>query len=194
MNDICSNYSLLVICTVLVRNNLTENAFGTRPERVPFAFHSRSICVPIVFHLRSAFTGTHLRNAFRLHSYRNRTSSEIVVISRVLISVTFTFCVYTTVSIDLQQVDHGGGRVRGRERATRATKSRWSTCVPCRNFNRIKNFGANNFDIKRVCTFHTITSPRRQLVYKNTKTFSRIDISLSSNETVCIECAWKRNN
>jgi hypothetical protein len=26
------------------------------------------------------------------------------------------------------------------------------------------------------------------LVYKNTKTFSRIDISLSSNETVCTEC------
>ena len=43
--------------TVLLRNNLTENAFGTRPERVrkcvPFAFHLRS-------NLRSAFTGTHL--------------------------------------------------------------------------------------------------------------------------------------
>ena len=75
--------------TVLLRNNLTENAFGTRPERVrkcvpfafhlrsirvPFAFHSRSICVPFAFHLRSirvpfafhlrsnlrsTFTGTH---------------------------------------------------------------------------------------------------------------------------------------
>jgi hypothetical protein len=44
--------------TVLLRNILTENAFGTRPERVRnaflnafhlrsiFAFHSRSICVP----------------------------------------------------------------------------------------------------------------------------------------------------
>ena len=43
--------------TVLLRNNLTENAFGTRPERVrkcvPFAFHSRSIRVPFAFHLRS---------------------------------------------------------------------------------------------------------------------------------------------
>jgi hypothetical protein len=29
---------------------------------------------------------------------------------------------------------------------------------------------------------------RRQWVYKNTKTFSRIDISLSSNETVSTEC------
>ena len=43
--------------TVLLRNNLTENAFGTRPKRVlkcvPFAFHLRSICVPFAFHLRS---------------------------------------------------------------------------------------------------------------------------------------------
>ena len=42
--------------TVQLRNNLTENEFGTRPERVrkcvPFAFHSRS-------NLRSTFTGTH---------------------------------------------------------------------------------------------------------------------------------------
>ena len=39
-----------------------------------------------------------------------------------------------------------------------------------------------------MCTFHTINSTRRQRVYKNTKTFSRIDISLSSNETVSTEC------
>ena len=100
--------------TVLLRNNLTENAFGTRPERVrnaflnafhftfhlrsirvPFAFHLRSIRVPIAFHLRSTVTGTHLRNAFRLHSYRNRTSSEIIAISRVLVSLTCAFCVQT---------------------------------------------------------------------------------------------------
>ena len=45
------------VCTVLLRNNLTENAFGTRPERVrqcvPFAFLSRSICVPFAFRSRS---------------------------------------------------------------------------------------------------------------------------------------------
>jgi hypothetical protein len=62
---------------------------------VPFAFHLRSICVPNAFHLRSTFTGTHLCSAFLLPSYRNRTASEIIAISRVLISVTFTFCVYT---------------------------------------------------------------------------------------------------
>jgi hypothetical protein len=74
--------------TVLLRNNLTENAFGTRPERVGNAFL-------IAFHLRSTFTGTHLGNAFRLHSYRNRTLSEIIAISPLLFSVTFTFCVHT---------------------------------------------------------------------------------------------------
>ena len=107
-------YKLLyqVVIQLLLRNNLTENAFGTRPKRVlkcvpfafhlrsicvPFAFHLRSICVPNAFHLRSTFTGTHLRSAFLLPSYRNRTASEIIAISRVLISVTFTFCVYTSV-------------------------------------------------------------------------------------------------
>ena len=35
-------------------------------------------------------------------------------------------------------------------------------------------------------TFHTIISPRAD--NGSTKTFSRIDISLSSNETVCTEC------
>jgi hypothetical protein len=70
-------------------------AFHSRSIRVPFAFHSRSIRVPIAFHLRSTVTGTHLQNAFRLHSYRNRTSSEIIAISRVLVSLTFTFCVHT---------------------------------------------------------------------------------------------------
>jgi hypothetical protein len=101
-----SNY----LHTVLLRNNLTENVFGTRPERVwnaflnafhsrsicvPFAFHLRSTCVPIAFHLRSTVTGTHLRNAFRSHSYRNRTSLEIIAISRVLVSLTCTFCIHT---------------------------------------------------------------------------------------------------
>jgi hypothetical protein len=93
-----------VICTVLLRNNLTENAFGTRSIRVPFAFHSRSIRVPFAFHSRSirvpfAFHSRSIRvpmafhfyrNAFRLHSYWNRTSSEIIAISRVLVSVTPT--------------------------------------------------------------------------------------------------------
>jgi hypothetical protein len=41
----------------MLRNNLTENAFETRPERdlkcVPFAFHLRSIRVPFAFQLRS---------------------------------------------------------------------------------------------------------------------------------------------
>ena len=74
--------------SVLLRNNLTENAFGTRS-------YMRTICVSIAFHLRSTFTGTHLRNAFRLHSH-NWTSSEIIAISRVLVIFTFTFCVHTT--------------------------------------------------------------------------------------------------
>jgi hypothetical protein len=104
--------SINVRYTVLLRNNLSENAFGTRPERVrnaylnaflnafhlrsirvpfafqsrsirvPFAFHSRCNCVPFAFHLRSTVTGTHLRDAFRLHSYRNRTSSEIIESNR----------------------------------------------------------------------------------------------------------------
>jgi hypothetical protein len=81
--------------TVLLRNNLTENAFGTRPERVPFAFLLRSIRVPIAFQLRSTVTGTHLRNAFWLHSYRNRTSLKIIAIARVLVSLTCTFCAHT---------------------------------------------------------------------------------------------------
>jgi hypothetical protein len=29
----------------------------------------------------------------------------------------------------------------------------WSTCIPCRNLNRIKKFGANNFDIKGCVHF-----------------------------------------
>jgi hypothetical protein len=67
-----------------------------------------------------------------------------------------------------------GGRGGGSARPERRSRE-WSTCVACRNLNRIKNFGANNFDIlKRVCTFHTITSPRAD--DGSTKTFSRIDI------------------
>jgi hypothetical protein len=82
----------------------------------------------------------------------------------------------------------GEGWRGGRSARPKRRSREWSTCVACKNLNRIKNFGANNFDIKRVCTFHTINSTRRQRVYKNTKTFSRIDISLSSNETVSTEC------
>ena len=49
--------------------------------------------------------------------------------------------------VDLPQVDHGGGR-RGGGSARPERRSRdWSTCVACRNLNRTKNFGANNFDI-----------------------------------------------
>jgi hypothetical protein len=36
--------------------------------------------------------------------------------------------------IDLPQVDHGGGRARGRERATRATKSRVVDLSPLQEF------------------------------------------------------------
>ena len=61
----------------------------------------------------------------------------------------------------MPQVDHGGGRARGGSTRPERQSREWSTCVACRNLNRIKNFGANNFDIlKRVRTFHTITSPR----------------------------------
>ena len=106
---ICCNYSLLVIRTVLLRNNLTENAFGTRPERVPFAFHSRSNCVPFAFRLRSncvpllpeRICGT--RSGYiRIETGHGLVKHGLVKhrrkSSRVLVSVTFTFCVYTTVS------------------------------------------------------------------------------------------------
>ena len=83
----------------------------------------------------------------------------------------------------MEEEGRGGGSARPERRSREC-----STCVACRNLNRIRNFGANNFDINRVCTFHTVTSLRRQWVYKNTKTFSIIDISFSSNETVCTEC------
>jgi hypothetical protein len=57
-------------------------------------------------------------------------------------------------SVDLPQVDHGeGGRGGGSARPERRSRE-WSTCVACRNLNRIKNFGANNFDILKVRTFH----------------------------------------
>ena len=36
--------------------------------------------------------------------------------------------------VDLPQVDHGGGRARGRERATRATKSRVVDLCPLQEF------------------------------------------------------------
>jgi hypothetical protein len=47
------------------------------PKCIPFAFHMRSIRVSIAFHLCSTFTGTHPQNAFRLHSYRNRTLERL---------------------------------------------------------------------------------------------------------------------
>ena len=61
-----------------------------------------------------------------------------------------------------------GGRGGGSARPERRSRE-WSTCVACRNLNRIKNFGANNFDILKVRTFHTITSPRRQWSTKTQK-------------------------
>ena len=86
-----------ITLTVLLRNNLTENSFGTRPERVrkcvPFAFHSRSIRVPFAFHLRSI--------CVPLLRERNREHVPVTVLVksavieyhrdfRVLISVAFT--------------------------------------------------------------------------------------------------------
>ena len=45
------------------------------------------------------------------------------------------FCFeFAVLSLDLPQVDHGGGRARGRERATRATKSRVVDLCPLREF------------------------------------------------------------
>ena len=43
-----------------------------------------------------------------------------------------------------------GGRGGGSARPERRSRE-WSTCVACRNLNRIKNFGANNFDILKRC-------------------------------------------
>ena len=43
-----------------------------------------------------------------------------------------------------------GGRGGGSARPERRSRE-WSTCVACRNLNRIKNFGANNFDILKGC-------------------------------------------
>ena len=40
----------------------------------------------------------------------------------------------------------GGGSVRPERRSCE-----WSTCVACRNLNRIKNVGANNFYILKGC-------------------------------------------
>jgi hypothetical protein len=57
-------------------------------------------------------------------------------------------CLFISIGVlDLPQVDHGGGRAQGERRSLE-----WSTSVACRNLNRIKNFGGNNFGIKRVCT------------------------------------------
>jgi hypothetical protein len=92
--------------------------------------------------------------------------------------VSTPWCV-TVAHLDLPQVDHGGGRARGRERATR---------VACRNLNRIKNFGANNFDILNgvYISYNYFTAPTMGL--QKHKKFSRSDISWSSNETVCPKC------
>jgi hypothetical protein len=82
--QLLTTYLPIPIYSTAVKN-ASLNAFQLRSIRVPIAFHSRSVI------------GTHLRNAFRLHSYRNRTSSEIIAISRVYISQrrSFTFCVHT---------------------------------------------------------------------------------------------------
>jgi hypothetical protein len=42
--------------------------------------------------------------------------------------------VFVWQELDLPQVDHGGGRARGRERATRATKSRVVDLCPLQEF------------------------------------------------------------
>jgi hypothetical protein len=86
----------------------------------------------------------------------------------------------------MEEGGRGGGSARPKRRSRK-----WSTCVACRNLNRIKNFGANNFDIKGCAHFI-------QLLHRadngSTKTFSRIDISLSSNETVCTKCGNEITN
>ena len=91
--------------------------------------------------------------------------------------------------VDLPQVDHGGGGRRGGCEQERQSRE-WSTCVARRNLNHIKNFGANNFDIKRVCTFHTIASPCRQW---STKTFSR-NWYFFAIEWNSLHQVWKQNN
>ena len=63
----------ITLSTVLLRNNLTENAFGTRPERVRNAFLMRSIDVPIAFQLRSICV------PFAFHCYRNATAERVLV-------------------------------------------------------------------------------------------------------------------
>jgi hypothetical protein len=50
----------------------------------------------------------------------------------------------------------GEGWRGGRSARPKRRSREWSTCVACKNLNRIKNFGANNFDIKRVCTFQQL--------------------------------------
>lgn len=62
---------------VLLRSKLTENAFWTRPERVPncvrIAFQMRSISFKIAFHLRSPFSGTRPRRvSAALYIFENR--------------------------------------------------------------------------------------------------------------------------
>ena len=83
------SFEPLILCTVLLRNNLTlrsrsicvRNASGTRSERVPFAFHLRSERVPNAFRTRSKMRSkafqTKLGNAFpSLVKYRVLTSGD----------------------------------------------------------------------------------------------------------------------
>ena len=104
--------------------------------------------------------------------------------------------------IDLSQVDHGGGREGGEGGGAARNRREWSTCVARSNLNRIKNFSANNFAIKwcdlvdfTLCVhliqlLHCAGSGSMATNVTPTKTFSRIDISLSANETVCIEICF----
>ena len=80
-----------------------------------------------------------------------------------------------------------GGRGGGSARPERRSRE-WSTCVACRNLNRIKNFGAKNFDILKGCVHFIQLLHRADNGSTKTKTFPTIDISCSSNETVCTKC------
>ena len=81
-----------------------------------------------------------------------------------------------------------GGRGGGSARPERRSCV-WSTCVACRNLNRIKHFGANNFYILKGCVHFIKLLHRADNGSTQTqKIFSRIDISWSSNETVCTKC------
>ena len=70
-----------------------------------------------------------------------------------------------------------GGRGGGSARPERQSCV-WSTYVACRNLNRIKNC------VHFIKLLHRADNGSTQ----TQKLFSRIDISWSSNETVCTKC------